>query len=153
MHGTRSDTASRQYRPGGPGRSAVSALGRGPGEETPHGVGHQRPAYALHAAQLSARLGVSVAHRESETLVAESKGFRDDNCLDIAGNPLTDVAQVTERIRRPNFGGLEIEIRVDDPKAYTKPWTVMMHQKAVVDTEMVDLMCQENNKDVAHMKL
>ena len=65
---------------------------------------------------------------------------------------MTDAARVIERIRRPNFGSLEVEITVNDPKAYTKPWTVTMHQKAVIDTEMLDLMCLENNKDIAHMK-
>jgi hypothetical protein len=96
--------------------------------------------------------GYSVAHWDGDALVVESRGFRDDNWLDIAGNPMTDAARVIERIRRPNFGSLEIEITVNDPKAYTKPWTVTMHQKAVVDTEMLDLMCLENNKDIGHMK-
>jgi hypothetical protein len=53
---------------------------------------------------------------------------------------------------RPNFGALEIEVTVDDPKAYTKPWTVTMHQKIVLDTAMIDLICLQNNKDLAHMK-
>ena len=71
--------------------------------------------------------GYSVPHWQGDALVVESSGFRDDNRLDIAGNPLTDAARVVERIRRPNFGALEIEVTVDDPKAYTKPWTVTMH--------------------------
>ena len=96
--------------------------------------------------------GYSVARWQGDVLVVESRGFRDDNWLDIKGNPLTDAARVVERIRRPNFGALEIEVTVDDPKAYTKPWTVTMHQKIVLDTEMIDLMCLENNKDLAHMK-
>src|SRR5215471_1526608 len=96
--------------------------------------------------------GYSVAHWEGDALIVESRGFRDDGWLDIMGNPLTDAARVTERIRRPNWGSLEIQITIDDPKAYTKPWTVVMHQKAVLDTEMLDLMCLENNKDLAHMK-
>jgi len=96
--------------------------------------------------------GYSVARWQGDALVVESRGFRDDNWLDITGNPLTDAARVVERIRRPNFGALEIEVTVDDPKAYTKPWTVTMHQKIVLDTEMIDLMCLENNKDLAHMK-
>lgn len=95
--------------------------------------------------------GYSVAHWEGGTLVVESKGFRDD-WLDTTGNPLSEAARVTERIRRPSFGSLDIDITVDDPKAYTKPWTVNMHQKALIDTEMIDFMCQENNKDIAHMK-
>jgi hypothetical protein len=96
--------------------------------------------------------GYSVAHWEGDTLAVESRGFRDDNWLDTTGNPMTDAARVMERIRRPNFGSLEVQVTVDDPKAYTKPWTVTMHEKAVLDTEMVDFMCLENNKDIAHMK-
>jgi hypothetical protein len=96
--------------------------------------------------------GYSVARWEGDALVVESRGFRDDGWLDTTGNPLTDAARVTERIRRPNFGSLEIQITVNDPKAYTKPWTATMHQKAVLDTELIDFMCMENNKDIAHMK-
>ena len=95
--------------------------------------------------------GYSVGHWEGDTLVVQSKGFRDDSWLDIKGNPLTDAATVVERIRRPNYGSLEIEVTVNDPKAYTKPWTITLHEKIVLDTEMMDLMCQENEKDVAHM--
>ena len=96
--------------------------------------------------------GYSVAHWDGATLVVESRGFRDDNWLDTTGNPMTAAATVLERIRRPNFGSLEIEVTVNDPKAYTRPWTVTMHQKAVLDTEMLDLICLENNKDLVHMK-
>lgn len=96
--------------------------------------------------------GYSVAHWQGDALVVESRGFRDDGWLDIMGNPLTGAARVVERIRRPSFGALEIEVTIDDPKAYTKPWTVTMHQKIVLDTEMIDLMCLENNKDLAHMR-
>lgn len=96
--------------------------------------------------------GYSVAHWEGETLVVDSRGFRDDNWLDTTGDPLTDAAEVIERIHRPNFGSLDIEVTVNDPKAYTRPWTVTMHEKAVLDTEMVDFMCLENNKDVSHLK-
>ena len=96
--------------------------------------------------------GYSVAHWDGDTLVVESRGFRDDNWLDTTGNPLTDAAKVIERIRRPNFGSLDVEITIDDPKAYTRPWTVTVHEKAVLDTEMMDFMCLENNRDPAHMK-
>jgi hypothetical protein len=95
--------------------------------------------------------GYSVAHWERDTLVVESKGFRDEQWLDIKGNPLTDAANVTERIRRPNYGSLEVEVTVNDPKAYTKPWTITLHETIVLDTEMMDFMCLENEKDIAHM--
>jgi hypothetical protein len=96
--------------------------------------------------------GYSVAHWDGDTLVVESRGFRDDNWLDTSGNPMTDAARVTERIRRPNFGSLDVGITVDDPKAYTRPWTVVVHEKALLDTEMIDFMCMENNKDIVHMR-
>jgi hypothetical protein len=58
---------------------------------------------------------------------------------------------MTERFRRPNFGSLEIEIAVDDPKAYTKPWTVTAKQYIILDEEMIEFICAENEKDVRHM--
>jgi hypothetical protein len=95
--------------------------------------------------------GYSIGHWEGPTLVVESRGFRDDSWLDIAGNPLTDAAIVTERIRRPDFGTLDIDVTVNDAKAYSRPWTVNLHEKIVLDTEMMDFMCLENEKDVARM--
>jgi len=59
---------------------------------------------------------------------------------------------VTERIRRPNFGSLDVEVTVNDPKTFTKPWTVTAHLRAAVDTEMLDLMCQEGEVDSGRMK-
>jgi hypothetical protein len=68
-----------------------------------------------------------------------------------AGTPLTDAAKVTERFRRPSFGRLEIEITVDDTKAYTKPWTVRVNQSLAADTEMLEFVCLENEKDARHL--
>lgn len=95
--------------------------------------------------------GYSSGHWEGDELVVESNGFRDDQSLDAARNPLTSDAKVTERFRRPNFGGLEIRITVNDRKAYTRPWTVLVKQSAVVDTEMLDAFCLEDEKDVPHL--
>lgn len=95
--------------------------------------------------------GYSSGKWEGDTLVVETIGFRDDLWLDMLGNPLTSAAKVTERFRRPNFGRLEIEVTVDDPKAYTKPWTVTFKQGIVLDTELVDEICAENEKSVQHM--
>ena len=92
--------------------------------------------------------GYSVAKWDGDTLVVESRGFIEDGWLDIIGNPLTEAAKVTERFRRPNFGNLEIEITVDDPKAYTKPWTVTVKQRLVVNNEMIEFICID--KDAAH---
>jgi hypothetical protein len=95
--------------------------------------------------------GYSSARWEGATLVVDSIGFRDDLWLDIVGSPLTGAAKVRERIRRPDYGHLEIEVTVDDPKAYTKPWTVTMKQVLVVDTELVDEICLENEKSTQRM--
>ena len=95
--------------------------------------------------------GYSTGRWEGDTLVVQSAGFRDLGWLDVEGSPLTDTAHVTERYRRPDFGHLEIEVTIDDPKAYTKPWTVSVHQRIMVDTELIEFVCQENEKDAPHL--
>jgi hypothetical protein len=96
--------------------------------------------------------GYSTAKWDGDTLVAQTNGFRDDVWLDINGSPLTNTGKIIEKFRRPNFGNLEIEITVDDPKAYTKPWTVTVKQTIVPDNEMIEFICAENEKDVRHMQ-
>jgi hypothetical protein len=91
--------------------------------------------------------GYSSGHWEGDTLVVESSGFRDDLWLDLSGSPLTAAAHVTERFRRVNYGALEIEVTVDDPKAYTRPWTVTLKQVIVLDTELIEEICLENEED------
>jgi hypothetical protein len=90
--------------------------------------------------------GYSTAKWDGDTLVVDSNGFRDDLWLDMAGNFLTSQAKIQERIRRPDYGHLEIEATVDDPGAYTRPWTITLRQQIVVDTELVDEYCLENEK-------
>ena len=95
--------------------------------------------------------GYSSGKWEGDTLVVHTNGFRDHMWLDATGNPMTDAAQITERFRRINFGNLEIEITVDDPKAYTKPWTVKMAQVIDLDTDLLDYVCADNEKDIPHL--
>jgi hypothetical protein len=95
--------------------------------------------------------GYSSGKWDGDTLVVETIGFRDDLWLDMKGNPITNAARVTERFRRPNYGSLEIEVTVNDPKAYTQPWTVTLKQVIKLDTELVDEICLENEKSVRHM--
>jgi hypothetical protein len=78
-------------------------------------------------------------------------GFRDDLWLDSNGNPLTNSGKVTERISRPSFGALQIEMTIEDPKAYTKPWTVSLKAPLVLDSELLDYYCLDNEKDAVHM--
>src|SRR5688572_7378408 len=96
--------------------------------------------------------GYSSATWEGDTLVVNSIGFRDGLWIDWNGSELTEGAKVRERIRRPDYGHLEIEVTVDDPKAYTKPWTVTPKQRLIVDTELVDEICLENEKSAQRMK-
>ncbi len=94
--------------------------------------------------------GYSSGKWEGDTLVVHTVGFRDGLWLDAAGSPMTEAAKMTEKFRRPNYGTLEIEITVDDPKAYTAPWTVKLKQPLVVDTDLLDYICLENEKDAKH---
>jgi hypothetical protein len=96
--------------------------------------------------------GYSVGHWEGDTFVVETTGFRDDLWLDAAGNPLTEQGRMIERIQRPNYGTLEVEITIDDPKAYTAPWTVKINQPLVLDSELIDYYCLENERDFQHMR-
>jgi hypothetical protein len=96
--------------------------------------------------------GYSSGKWSGDTLVIDSIGFRDDTWIDWNGSVVTQAAKVREQIRRPDFGHLEIQITVDDPKAYTKPWTVTLKQRIVVDTDLIDEMCLENEQSLQHMK-
>lgn len=91
--------------------------------------------------------GYSTGHWDGDVLIVESNGFRDDLWLDLSGSPLTSAARVTERFRRVNYGTLEIDVTVDDPKAYTRPWTVTLKQALVLDTDLIEEYCLENEQD------
>jgi hypothetical protein len=90
--------------------------------------------------------GYSSGKWEGDTLVVETNNLRDEGWLDIIGTPLTDQAKLTERFRRINYGRMEIDITVDDPKAYTKPWTVRHLQDIMPDGELIEFICEENQR-------
>lgn len=94
--------------------------------------------------------GYSIGRWEGDTLVVETTGFRDDVWLDVNGSPLTETGKITERFRRPNYGNLDIEITIEDPKAYTKPFTVKVDQRIMLDTELIEFVCSENEKSSLH---
>ena len=96
--------------------------------------------------------GYSSAKWSGDTLVIDTIGMRDDTWIDWNGSVLTESAKVREQIRRPDFGHLEIQVTVDDPKAYTKPWTVTIKERLIVDTELIDEICLENEQSLKHMK-
>ena len=95
--------------------------------------------------------GYSSGKWDGDTLVVQTTGLRDGLWMDTGGSPLTDAARITERFRRVNYGTLEIQMTVDDPKAYTRPWTIHLTQIVALNTELLDYICLENERDVAHL--
>ncbi len=96
--------------------------------------------------------GYSSAKWSGDTLVIDTVGLRDDTWIDWNGSVLTEAAKVREQMRRLDFGHLEIQVTVDDPKAYTKPWTVTLKERIVVDAELIDEICVENEQSLKHLK-
>jgi hypothetical protein len=95
--------------------------------------------------------GYSVGRWEGDTLVVETTGLRDGGWLDIWGSPLTDQAKITERFRRVNYGTLIVDVTIDDPKAYTKPFTVRFTQDLIPDGELIEFICNENEQSSRHL--
>jgi hypothetical protein len=94
--------------------------------------------------------GYSVGHWDGDTFVVETTGFRDDVWLDVEGSPLTSSGKMTERFKRVDFGHMNIDVTVEDPKAYTKPWTVTIKQRILLNTDLIEFICNENEKDAQH---
>jgi hypothetical protein len=95
--------------------------------------------------------GYSTARWDGDTLIVQTTGFKDDLWLDAFGNPFGSAGKLTEKIRRPNYGTLQVEMTIEDPKSYTAPWTVTITQPLVLDSELLDYYCLENEKSWAHM--
>jgi hypothetical protein len=95
--------------------------------------------------------GYSVGHWDGDTLVVETTGFRDDVWLDVNGSPLTNAGKMIEKFRRPTYGRLEIEETVDDPSAYTKPFTVKVTQQIMLNTDLIEFICSENERSDSHL--
>lgn len=96
-------------------------------------------------------MGYSVGHWDGDTLVVDSSGFVGNNWLDNNGHPGTEAMRLTERFHRRDFGRIDLAITVDDPKAYTKPWTVNLVLNAAPDTDLIEYVCDENEKDLKHL--
>jgi hypothetical protein len=96
--------------------------------------------------------GYSAGKYEVDTLVVETIGLRDDGWLDVNGAPFTSAAKITERFRRPTYGRMEIDITVDDAKAYTRPWTVRVNWRLGADEELIEFICNENERDAKRLR-
>lgn len=96
-------------------------------------------------------MGYSVGRWDGDTFVVDSGGFNGQPWLTVQGQPITDAMHITERIRRPDFGHLEIEMLFDDPKAYTRPWKALIHLELMPDSDLIEYVCNENEKDLVHL--
>ena len=96
-------------------------------------------------------MGYSVGHWDGDTLVVESTGFNERSWLDMGGHPHTESLRTTERYRRTSFGHMDLQVTFDDPKAYARPWTISYGVNFAPDTEMLEFVCAENEKDRAHL--
>jgi len=96
-------------------------------------------------------LGYSVGRWERDTLVVESAGFNDKTWLDIMGHPHSEALRVVERYHRRDFGHMDVEMTFDDPKMYTKPFTIKVTNELWADSDIFEFFCNENEKDRAHM--
>jgi len=96
-------------------------------------------------------MGYSVGRWEGDTLVVQSAGFNDKTWLDFTGHPHTEALVVTERFQRKDFGHMRLEMTFNDPKAYSKPWTISADVNFVPDTELLEYVCNENEQDRARL--
>ncbi|HLH43936.1 MAG TPA: hypothetical protein VKV74_13180 [Bryobacteraceae bacterium] len=96
-------------------------------------------------------MGYSTGKWEDGALVVESRGFNGKAWLDQLGRPTTDALHVTERFRRKDFGHLDVQVTIDDPKAYTRPWTVTYNAALLPEGELMEFICNENNRDIPHL--
>jgi hypothetical protein len=104
--------------------------------------------------------GYSVGHWEGDDLVVETNNLRGadedspyDGWLDVNGSPHSRQAKITERFRRPTLGHLQIDFTIEDPKAYTKPWTVRIDQRLLPDQELIEFVCNENQQFGSRIQL
>jgi hypothetical protein len=96
-------------------------------------------------------MGYSIGHWDGDTLVVESSGFVGNNWLDNNGHPGTEALRLTERFHRRDFGHIDLALTIDDPKAYTKPWGAKLQLTLNPNTELIEYVCDENEKDVNHL--
>jgi hypothetical protein len=95
-------------------------------------------------------MGYSVGRWEQDTLVVESFGFNDRSWLDSSGHPHTEALRMTERYRRRDFGHLDLDVTLQDPAVYARPWTVAVRAELAADTELLEYVCNENTRDLEH---
>lgn len=96
-------------------------------------------------------LGYSVGRWDGDALVVDSIGFNDRSWLDAFGHPHSEAMHLTERFHRRDFGHMELRITVDDPKTYTRPFTIKLNLNLFPDTDIIESFCAENERDLRHI--
>ncbi len=94
--------------------------------------------------------GYSVGHWDGDTLVVETNGFRDDGWLDVNGSPLTNKGKITERFTRVNYGKMNVDVTIEDASAYTAPFTVRVEHGVMLDTDLIEFVCNENEQSTQY---
>jgi len=96
-------------------------------------------------------VGYSVGHWEGETLVVTTAGFNDKTWLDMVGHPHSERLRVTEKFRRADFGHMQVEVTYDDPETLTRPLTISVGVHYAADTDMLEYVCKEDERDTEHL--
>jgi hypothetical protein len=96
-------------------------------------------------------LGYSVGGWNGDVLVVDSAGYNDRGWLDARGHTHSEALHLTERFHRTDFGHLDVQLTIDDPKTYTRPFTILLKQRLLPDTDLLESFCAENEKDAAHL--
>jgi hypothetical protein len=104
-----------------------------------------------HVIQQPAWLGYSVGRWDGDTLVVDTRGFNDRSWLDAFGHPRTEAMHIVERLTRRDFGHIDVQMTFEDPGAYTKPFAIRFTQTLTPDTDVIELVCAENEKDRQHL--
>ncbi len=95
-------------------------------------------------------MGYSVGHWDGNSLVVDSFGFNDKTWLDHDGHPHTEALRMTERYTRRDVGNMDVDITLSDPGTYARPWTIKVRAELAPDTEMIEFVCNEANKNREH---
>lgn len=96
-------------------------------------------------------MGYSAGKWEGDTLVVQTTGFKEESWIDNVGHPRSEKMLITERFRRRDFGHIDLEIRYEDAKYYTRPFTNKVTFNLIPDSDIIEFVCTENEKDVQHL--
>jgi hypothetical protein len=96
-------------------------------------------------------MGYSIGHWDGDTLVVESAGFNDKTWLDMVGHPHSERLRVTERFHRTDFGHMQVQVTYDDPEVLTRPLNISVAVKYAADSDMLEYVCNEDEKDTQHL--